>query len=234
MKNKKDKIKNNLHNIKEILKNPRYRAILGLVFYFIFFFIIITSLRSNYSKKDLKKVDHTGTFEFSIEQIKDKNYHYIYQINNTTYEGDKYYEKERFTKNELESFYKNEDTYFKENNGVWVKTDNPYLYYNLLDINQLEKILKQAYYEFKTEYHDANIIYCYKISTNNLVQILDNQSIDIADIPNTINIITNNLKEVVEIRLDLNSYSQYKFHQNELNITLKYSQFGEVKPINNP
>ena len=102
MKDKKKTIINVFNQLKEIWKNPRGRSIIMLVLYFFFFLFIIIGLRNGHKVDNTEKKDTTSDLDYSIEKIKNSNYHYKYLVdynnNLVLYEGDKNNNKELFTK----------------------------------------------------------------------------------------------------------------------------------------
>ncbi len=243
MKDKKETIINVFNQLKEIWKNPRGRSIIMLVLYFFFFLFIIIGLRNGHKVDNTEKKDTTSDLDYSIEKIKNSNYHYKYLVdynnNLVLYEGDKNNNKELFTKkfnNLEENYYNYQEKYYKNINGVWSKTDNPYLYSEYLDFTNLEKILTSATYDSKTEYNNGSKLYTYDISTTTLVKIINKEDIDIADNPNKIIVTTNEDNEATKFEFYLTPYVNYKDNNSSsiLNISLEYSNFGKVEEIENP
>lgn len=241
MKEKVSRIKNTIQYLKKIWKNPRARGGIVLGAYFLFFLFIIISLRSNPTNHH-KGIGSTGSLEFSLEKIKQNNYHYLYSMNDNDskviYEGDRYHQKELFTKTDnykIETFYNYNGTYLKNINNVWSKIENPYLFSQFREVQNIEEILRNAYNESKTEYSNKSKVYTYKITTNQIVKIIEKRNIDIADIPNTIILTTNSDWEVEKIEMDLSSYISYKDNKRGiLKITMSYSKFGEIELIEDP
>lgn len=241
MKDKLTDLKKIVSNFKELIKNPRYRAITILILYIFFFAFIIISLRTS-NTKNYNQKESNNNYLYSLNKIKSNNYHYKYEVdlNNSKiiYEGDRYLEKEKFIKTEnmvVETYYNYNGTYLKEINNVWSKIDNPYLYKEFKDLTNLEEILKNATYESKTEFNDNHNIYTYKISTTSLIKIVENKIIDLDDVPNTIVLTTNEDNEVTNIELDLVPYINYtNGENNELKIILSYSKFGEIEEFADP
>ena len=243
MKDKKETIINVFNQLKEIWKNPRGRSIIMLVLYFFFFLFIIIGLRNGHKVDNTEKKDTTSDLDYSIEKIKNSNYHYKYLVdynnNLVLYEGDKNNNKELFTKkfnNLEENYYNYQEKYYKNINSVWSKTDNPYLYSEYLDFTNLEKILTRATYDSKTEYNNGSKLYTYDISTTTLVKIINKEDIDIADNPNKIIVTTNEDNEATKFEFYLTPYVNYKDNNSSsiLNISLEYSNFGKVDEIKNP
>ena len=80
MKDKKETIINVFNQLKEIWKNPRGRSIIMLVLYFFFFLFIIIGLRNGHKVDNTEKKDTTSDLDYSIEKIKNSNYHYKYLV----------------------------------------------------------------------------------------------------------------------------------------------------------
>lgn len=241
MKEKVSRIKSTIQYLKKIWKNPRARGGIVLSAYFLLFLFIIISLRSN-PTDPYKGMESTSSLEFSLGKIKQNNYHYLYNIHDNDseviYEGDRYEQKELFTKTDnykIETFYNYNGTYLKNINNVWSKTENPYLFSQFREVQNIEELLRNAYNESKTEYSNKSRVYTYKITTNSIVKIIDKKNIDIADIPNTIILTTDSNQEVEKIEMDLSSYNFYKNYKDEkLNIRMIYSNFGKVELIEDP
>lgn len=241
MKDKITSVKTGMLKIKEMWKNPRYRGIIMLGLYFIFFLFIIMGIRSGNTSTHNSSKNTTSALDYSLEKIKGNNYHYRYEVNwndkKVVYEGDRYYHKELFTKNDgiTEKFYHYNETYLKDVNNVWSKTENPYLFSDFKEISTVEEILKSASYDSKTEYSNQSMNYTYKVSTTTIEKVIEKKNIDIADTPNTISLTTNESKEVVKIEMDLTPYIYYKDNTNQqLKIILDYSKFGEIEEIKDP
>ena len=130
-----NKKKNNfIKKIKDdVKKNHQHRAWVVLAGYFIFFLLIIISLRSNNSNYSVTDNSSTSKY-FSIEKIKNNNYHFKYSVNldnqNIIYEGDKLNSKSSFTKTTLdisELYYETDNIYLKFQDSEWVSSDNPFI-----------------------------------------------------------------------------------------------------------
>ncbi len=240
MQNKKEKVKNFIHFIKEAWKDEQKRAIIMLIVMFLFFSFVVISVRTTNSslsnQEDYSEGD--SNFDFSLSKLKSDNYHYIYTVtidnNNAVYEGDRASRKELFNINGVDKYYRYEDTYLKDIRGVWSTIDNPIIFSEFRDINNIEQLLKQASFDSKTEYKDNNKVYNYNITTTTIIKMLEKLDIDISDNPNTINIITDSNNDIVEINYNLSSYSIYKKLGNSATISIKYSRFGEIEEIEDP
>lgn len=234
-----EKIKNIFRWCKDVWGDPQKKAIIMLIIMFLFFSFLVSNVRSNHKKIDSSNTIQSNDFEFSLDKIKKKNYHFKYIVNIdgllNNYEGDCYGEKELFNKNNAEQFYKYNKIYLKNMNGVWTKDNNPYLLSEYKDIDIIEKIMKKSTFESKTENKDKITNYTYKISTTSLIKILEIKNIDIDDLPNTIVLTTDKDNNVEKIEYDLTSYSKYKNYSiNNTNILIEYSKFDNIKEIEDP
>ncbi len=228
MKNSKDFFK----NITENLNTPRGKAIVYLIFYFIFFIVIVGMIRSNYSTETDEVV--TSKFDFSL--IETNNYHFHYQdvLGNGTiiYDGDRYNDSSLFTKSDSVnslSIYSSGSIYLgKDNNGLYVMIDNPYLFPELKDLDSIKKMLNKATY-ISTD----NLKKTYQISTTTLVSIFDKQEIDLDDMPNTIVVTTNSDGQIYKLEYDFSSYSIYRGY-GAYQGSLLYSNFSNIPEIEKP
>lgn len=239
MKKIKEVVKKIIETIKELKKTPKGRAILFFGFYFIFFLtlaiLVRMSPRSNNYVDDNSNKKNDG---LSVEKVETANYkfNYIVKIDNETYEyvGERIEDKELFTFNGGE-YYKDNDEYYKKGLSSWVKVDSPYKYREFLDFKRINEIFAEATSVSKTEFDSGEISYLFKIASASISKSIDGTDIDIDDIPNELNFVSNNEGELYKIELDLSSYGKYKnICKEKFNIVLNYSDFGEVSEIVNP
>ena len=232
-------LKKIIETIKELKKTSRGKALLFFAGYLVFFIIIIIIFSvskkmpiSNYN------YDSGEKHNFSFLEIENDNYKYNYEIvidgNIYLFTGQRYKDTEMFTINNKE-FYKINDNYFTLENGLWIKSNNPNNFSYFTEIDNIQKLIDQAYYLSKTDYESGKEIYNFMISTNNIEKIYRNQNIDIADEAGEIIISTNEDLEVNEVKLKLNSFCKYERSCiNSLEITLSYDSFGDVLEIESP
>ena len=245
MKEEKKKKQNKyIEFIKDLYKTKRGRAILFFAFYFIFFFCLISLIRTNYNpnKEVDTPSDNKVNAEYKLDGIKNSNYHFTREENIngviTNFTGDKSDNKIDGVMTSNNNFY----NYFIYDNISLIKTTDKYevtsdLYHfnNITDDKAIEKILERSTLISKTEYETGNISYNYEITTNTIDSILNNTNIDIADIPNKIVLEANEENEVVKITYDLSSYATYLNGMPTItSITITYSNFGEIKDLEIP
>ena len=132
--------------------------------------------------------------------------------------------------------------YFIYDNINLIKTTDKYevttdLYHfnNITADYNIENILKRSTLISKTEYETGNTLYNYEITSNTIDSILNGTNIDIADIPNSIILESNEDDEVVKITYNLSSYATYINNApTTISIIITYSNFGEIENIEVP
>jgi hypothetical protein len=227
--------------IKELNKTPRGKAILFFGFYLIFFIFIIIFVRvgsrNSTGSYEYEKGNGTSNYNFDISGIANSNYKFTYTITvdgvASVYSGEKYEDTELITYNN-NNYYRNGDNYFI-NNTLWIKSDNPYIYSDFLEYDNISNLLVAASYESKTSYDSGKEIYNFLISTNTINQLLNNINSDFSEEPNRITISSDEDKNINEIIYYLDSYCTLnKLCNNSLKIDLVYDDFGNVEEIENP
>ena len=214
MKEKNDKNKFNLKNtVNDVFNDSQKKAWVVLGAYFIFFIVIIFSIRSNQTKNDNLNQNNSN-LPFSISKIKYNNYDFKYTVdfddNIIIYQGKNYQNNSLFTVNDLDTYYKEGEVFFKKENEVFVNSDNPYKFSELRNIDIVEKILNQAKLDSHTIYEDSTKIYNYQITTDTLEKIFNNRDIDTDLAVNKITVYVDNNKEAYKFNFDFSSYTNYK------------------------
>lgn len=214
MKEKNDKNKFNLKNtVNDVFNDSQKKAWVVLGAYFIFFIVIIFSIRSNQTKNDNLNQNNSN-LPFSISKIKSNNYDFKYTVdfddNIIIYQGKNYQNNSLFTVNDLDTYYKEGEVFFKKENEVFVNSDNPYKFSELRNIDIVEKILNQAKLDSHTIYEDSTKIYNYQITTDTLEKIFNNRDIDTDLAVNKITVYVDNNKEAYKFNFDFSSYTNYK------------------------
>ena len=245
MKEEKKKEENKyIKFIKDLYQSKRGRAILFFIFYFIFFFVLISLIRTNYSsnRNVNPNNDNSVSTEYKLDGIKNGNYHFTREENIngviTNFTGDKADNKTEGVMTLNNTF----TNYFIYDNINLIKTTDKYevttdLYHfnNITADYNIENILKRSTLISKTEYETGNTLYNYEITSNTIDSILNGTNIDIADIPNSIILESNEDDEVVKITYNLSSYATYINNApTTISIIITYSNFGEIENIEVP
>ncbi len=236
MKEKNDKNKFNLKNtVNDVFNDSQKKAWVVLGAYFIFFIVIIFSIRSNQTKNDNLNQNNSN-LPFSISKIKSNNYDFKYTVNFDDniiiYQGKNYQSNSLFTVNDLDTYYKEGEVFFKKENEVFVNSDNPYKFSELRNIDIVEKILNQAKLDSHTIYEDSTKIYNYQITTDTLEKIFNNRDIDTDLAINKITVYVDNLNQASKFTFDFSSYANYKSYILSKGIVeVEYSNFSGNSPI---
>lgn len=220
---------------KNISSNSQKKAWIILSIYFIFFAVIIFSIRSNQTKNDNLNQNNSN-LPFSISKIKSNNYDFKYTVNFDNniiiYQGKNYQNNSLFTVNDLDTYYKEGEAYFKKENQVFVNSDNPYKFSELRNIDVVEKILNQAKLDSHTIYEDSTKIYNYQITTDTLEKIFNNRDIDTDLAVNKITVYVDKLNQASKFTFDFSSYANYKSYILSKGIVeVEYSNFSGNSPI---
>lgn len=220
---------------KNISSNSQKKAWIILSIYFIFFAVIIFSIRSNQTKNDNLNQNNSN-LPFSISKIKSNNYDFKYTVNFDNniiiYQGKNYQNNSLFTVNDLDTYYKEGEAYFKKENQVFVNSNNPYKFSELRNIDVVEKILNQAKLDSHTIYEDSTKIYNYQITTDTLEKIFNNRDIDTDLAVNKITVYVDKLNQASKFTFDFSSYANYKSYILSKGIVeVEYSNFSGNSPI---
>lgn len=236
MKEKNDKNKFNLKNtVNDVFNDSQKKAWVVLGAYFIFFIVIIFSIRSNQTKNDNLNQNNSN-LPFSISKIKSNNYDFKYTVNFDDniiiYQGKNYQSNSLFTVNDLDTYYKEGEVFFKKENEVFVNSDNPYKFSELRNIDIVEKILNQAKLDSHTIYEDSTKIYNYQITTDTLEKIFNNRDIDTDLAVNKITVYVDKLNQASKFTFDFSFYANYKGYILSKGIVeVEYSNFSGNSPI---
>ena len=234
----KDKIK----EIKEAFNNEdnsTKKAILFFGFYFIFFAILILVIifwgKDDYLLQEYER----GNTAASPEGYFAHSYLFDYKVTVDgvlhDYYGKKYNDQESFKYNNLD-YYREKDSFFV-NKEKWDQCDNPYVYYDFLNIDNVSLLLQNATLMNAGEKKEKGdfSLYNYLITSNTINKVLYNTVTDYDEIPNSIDMYTDTQQRITKIVYKLNSFCGHRDDCKEnLTIELNFEMFGEVQKIDNP
>lgn len=228
-------MKNMIENIQNLKKNPKGSSVLFFSFYFIFFIILFLVIKTTGNRNSLlQEYEKGNTSVFNNDGVLSNNYMFDYKIKLDgvvhDYYGKRNGDKELF-KYDGNDYYKNEDDFFMDN-STWIKVDSPYIFSELLDIDNINDIMNSATYESKTEFDNGKVNYSFLISSNTLNKILYDKDSDFDENPNSIIIGSDADNIINEITFNLNSFCILNNKcKSSLEIELNYDMFGEVGEI---
>ena len=182
-------MKNLFENFSDFTKKKNGKPILFFGFYLLFFIFIFMLIKFEGNKNFFNQEYEKGRpSQFNSSLLLDKNYYYDYKINLDgvlyDYYGKRYQDVESFKYNNNE-YYRNGNDFFI-NNGMWVKCDNPYLFYEIISVENLSLIINNSMSISREEVEKNKILYKYVISTNTINKLIYNVESDYDEIPNEI------------------------------------------------
>ena len=228
-----------MKKIKELIKgleeNPRGKSVMFFAFYFVFFLILIVTLRFG-DRKSYNSSDYESgiPYSFSLDKVLKKNYSFFYNIKldeeENIYTGKRLKKKMSFSYKDKNYYYNGKKFFIKEKELLEI--ENPILFFELLDEDNLNKMISASSYESKTSYESGKTLYTFLISSNTINKLVNNLDSDYFEEPNKIVISTDNDNNVEDIHLMLDSYcSVNSLCEKSLDIKLSYADFGDIKDI---
>lgn len=233
-------MKDFMEKLKELKKTRYGKAILFFGFYFVFFLVIVVGIRFG-SKAPLSRYDEyengNSKYNFKVDKLLEDNFNFNYVVsldeNSFEYIGERNKERELFKFNDR-NYYRDESFYYLLETS-WIRSDNPYLFSEFLDVNKIIELLALATYKAKTSYDSGAESYIFMISSNTINQHLYGINSDYFEVPNEIVVDTDSSNVINTIEFNLDSYCKVnKKCQNSLRIKLNYSKYGEVSEIVSP
>ena len=229
--------------ISKLKSTPRGQALLffgGYAVFFIFIMIIVRIMGSGSTVG--KTYDEAKGYGFSVVNITEDNYSFNHSVLldgiTSNYKGNRKDGEERLVlSNNLGTYdyYGKGIDYFNNKSGLWIKSDTPYLFSEFFNIDNINYLINKAKLDYKTDYESGKMIYNFLITSTTIHNYFDGTDMDIADDPNEIvvHVDENDLVKKFEFKLD-NYCKAINVCISELNITLEYDEYGEIKEITSP
>ena len=156
-------MKNGKDLIDKLKSTPRGQALLFFGGYFFFFLFIIVAVRLMGGGSTVgKEYDEAKGYSFSVVNITDANYSFEHSVlldgNNNGYKGTKKNSEERFVlSNNLGTYdyYRKGIDFFNNKSGLWIKSDNPYLFSEFFNIENVTELVDKAKLDYKTDYESG-------------------------------------------------------------------------------
>lgn len=232
----KNKISSFWESFKKIWMNKRYRSIIILCFYLVFFGCIFFILNIEEEPTTLpKEVEKVKT---SLEKYSEMtNYEFTLKIDERKDNKEATYIYNGKTNNEVTII--NEKYYLKDN-VIYEIVDNQIkiLSATLMDINvfklrpsNVNYLLSLGELNYETKYADGSIEKSYLVPLKEVIKNFKGE--EIAD-PKTVIEIKYKEKDnqIIEIVLDLSNYQQYIYKTTDLYmVTIDYTNIGQVEPL---
>ena len=215
-------------------------------FYLVFFVVIIILLRTSYKSigtKETKKLNGYG-YDYKLTSLTNNNYHFVYKENlndnEIIYEGDTLNSVTSLTKSgEVATNYylTGDKVYLKDNNLLtWSETTNPMMFKDFISTLNIQSIINESEYVYKSEYIKENFLYFgYSITNNKLRKVFKQNEVEGDTLTNNIIVVTDKNGTIKSVNYELTNY--YKSIDQNINkyiLNINYSKFNEIKEITNP
>ncbi len=231
-------MRNIIENIKELTKDKNGKSILFFGIYFVFFILLFLLLKFGGNDSFLTQEYEMGKkSQFSSSLLLNKNYYFDYKVtiddNVYNYYGKRYQDNELFKYNNFDYYKTNTD--FFVNNGTWIKCDNPYVYYELINVDNMSNIILNSTFMNMENIDDDKILYNYLVSSNTINKLIYNLDTDYDEVPNSIEVILDKKNGACNVKFKFDSLCKLNNTcSNSLIIDASFEMFNSVKEIDNP
>lgn len=217
------KLKDYYVKFRELWKVPKYKGLIQLGFWFVFFFVIIVGIRMSNSNVSNSTKKETNKEVESKEEI--SNYTYNYQINR----NDNIINIGGVFSNNNDQFYYNNQKYNYKNGLYYLNDIETTFEYpmNEFQYKNISNLIKDKQYESKTEFKDGKIKYEYIIDSTTYNTFYNK------DYQTTGNILINVTKKddnIINITLNLSEYYlDYSIYQ----VIIDYNNVNNINSLDN-
>ena len=224
MKKKKKKL------VFNSLRDERIRSTIIMAFYIALFLVLIINIKTN-KNSDIVKKEEKNNLINSIEDVKkylDSNnfsFTYVLKIDdqNYIYMGKKYDYKSKFSYQrniEKDNYYQSSKEFYIEKNDDYVRTDNPFQYFDFSDSSMISKLITESSYNKRDNIYEINNVDFSKVIKGK--DILKNKNINTIDISFTDS-------DIVRVTIDFTNYvKEIEDNHNLIVLDLEYRDFGKI------
>ena len=223
-----EKIKENEYVQKfiELWEIPRYRSLIKLGIYIIFFAFVIASINTN-STNDLTP---TNTNKVDVMEAYEEMSNYQYRV--TTKNEIENEDKQIITFNDNSYYYNNINLYKRENDVYKLSNDNlsEFAVWRFSP-SFITNLIQKGEFESKTEYADGIIANTYLIKVEDFLMAYYN-TVTTDDRTFKLTIYQSE-KQVTKVELDItNIYNMSQYANSyDYEVTLEYSLINQIGPI---
>jgi len=231
-------VKNFLEKIKSNNKDEEVttqKTIVFFAFYVVFFVIVFCVIFLGGKKDYLNQEYEEGNNLYEPGEIS-QNFVFDYKVNLNgvlhDYYGKRNGDVELFKYNNLD-YYRDGDEFLVDKD-TWIKTDNPYVYYEFLDINNMALLVQDATNMSNEELDNGDIKINFLISSNTINKALYDKDTDYDEVPDSITFLVDSSGNVKKITYQLDHFCSHRDGCKSLNIEMNFEMFGSVDQIDNP
>lgn len=218
-----------ISNFKKVWQNKRYKAMIKLVGYFLFF--ILVGVMIDFNREDSSYVDKVEQKKLSLKTYNNYNFYYNITylglvdepVNYISIDGNRYKENQFFT------IRNTDERYFLENHKLYQikeqleEITSPFFFpLDKFSPSSLSIYIEKSKMESKTEYADQTVKKEYTLPVKSFAKMYQDETVEIEG---NVQIITYEKDKMIhKIELDLTAYNKMKFEFN-------YKEIGKVKPF---
>ena len=211
---------------------PRWRSLIILCMYFLFFVLVISSINTQDSSYDKPSTTNKNSIVESYKNM--DNYYFTITIKNDnikTLTGMMYDNKMVFELDEIKYSYEDGQLY-KKDMEIYKKTDDFELDFEVYKFvpSFIYKLIENGKIEAKTEYKDGTVSNTYLVNVSEFMKLYFGTLKQTND--DIIVTMYQNKDMIFKVDLDLtNVYYQEQDSTNDYKITIEYESVGEIYPM---
>lgn len=215
----------------ELWNNPRYRSILILGLYIIFFAVIIASIKS---KQSFSPIDTTKKDVMEVYQEMN-NYKYNATIESESMQtliGHVYNDRQIITFNG-NNYYYNSVYLYKQEENIYTQISGQLLEFEIWRITPklIGSLVENGTFESKTEYADGKVSNTYLVNASDFIELYFGDKTETDDLI-TVTLLQDS-KSIIKAELDLTTiyHQQQISNQHDYMVVIEYSMIDEINPI---
>lgn len=214
----------------ELWNTPRYRSVIILTLYIIFFALVIASINS--SKPTTNSTNKVDIISIYTQM---NNYRYQVTIKNETEEklvGRVNDNKQIIMFNDTNYYYNNIHLY-EQKEDIYKQTDEQLLDFEIWRMTPtfINSLIKRGTFESKTEYADGEVANTYLVNVANFVELYYGDETEANEFISVT--LRQNNERVLNAELDLTAiYHQQQFsNQYDYIVKIEYDMIDAISPI---
>lgn len=219
-----------IKKIIELWNNPRYRSLLVLGLYIIFFFLVIASVNNSKSV-----VPTTNKTDIRSTYAQMSNYRYQATIKNNTEQKiiGKVVDNKQLIMFDETNYYYNNVYLYKQEEKSYKQTDEKLLDFEIWRMTPkfINSLIEKGKFESKTEYADGEVANTYLVNLSDFIELYFGDEVQTDEVI-SITLRQNN-ERILNAELDLTTlYHQHQFsNQHDYIVKIEYDMIDAINPI---